>query len=60
MKIVLNIVGLVLFFFSVVWILQGTGVLPYGFMANQIVWVYHGLALEIASVAIILFANLRA
>jgi hypothetical protein len=43
MKWVLNILGVPLFLMGIVWILQGTGLYPMGFMAHQIKYTYAGI-----------------
>ena len=45
MKRVLLIVGVLCALLGIWWILQGTGVAPVGFMANQMPWAYRGMGL---------------
>ena len=45
LKIVLLIVGVLAALLGVWWICQGTGLVPIGFMANQMMWAYRGMAL---------------
>ena len=59
MKLVLNVVGVVFFLMAIIWILQGTGMLPYGFMANDMKWAILGQTLEIPAVGLLLFANIN-
>ena len=59
MKITLNIFGLLLMLFGVIWLLQGINVLPGSFMTGQIQWaVYGGIAI-IAGVALLVLAKRR-
>lgn len=59
MKITLNIFGLLLMLFGVIWFLQGINVLPGSFMTGQIQWaVYGGIAI-IAGVALLVLAKRR-
>lgn len=46
----MSILGILLGFW---WILQGTGLAPVGFMANQMVWAYRGMVLIILGGAIL-------
>jgi hypothetical protein len=39
------------------WILQGTGLAPVGFMANQMPWAYRGAALVIVGGAVLFFTR---
>jgi hypothetical protein len=48
-RIVLNIVGLILAFFGIVWILQGLGI--------HIKWVVIGAVVLVAAIAILISAN---
>jgi hypothetical protein len=57
MKIALNIVGVFLVFFGIIWFLQGINVLPGSFMTGQIRWaVYGGIAVA-AGIALLVAAN---
>jgi LPXTG-motif cell wall-anchored protein len=59
LKITLNIFGLLLMLFGVIWLLQGINVLPGSFMTGQIQWaVYGGIAI-IAGVALLVLAKRR-
>jgi LPXTG-motif cell wall-anchored protein len=59
LKITLNIFGLLLMLFGVIWFLQGINVLPGSFMTGQIQWaVYGGIAI-IAGVALLVLAKRR-
>ena len=39
------------------WILQGTGLAPVGFMANQMPWAYRGMGLLVTGAVLLLFAR---
>jgi LPXTG-motif cell wall-anchored protein len=50
MKIALNMTGIVLILFGVIWFLQGVNVLPGSFMTGQIQWaVYGGIAVVVGA-----------
>jgi hypothetical protein len=57
MKWVLNILGVILVLMGTVWILQGTGVYPVGFMARQMKYTYAGIVLDIIAVGLFILAN---
>jgi hypothetical protein len=57
MRIVLNIAGAVLVFFSGVWVLQGVNVLPGSFMSGQMRWAVRGGLAAIAGIALLLWVN---
>ncbi len=58
MKIAFNVVGALLLFVGIVWILQGIGVLPGSFMTGQSRWAIYGGVTFIAG-AVLLVANRR-
>lgn len=45
LRIALLVVGVLAALLGVWWICQGTGLVPIGFMANQMMWAYRGMAL---------------
>jgi hypothetical protein len=47
MKRLLAVIGVSMVLLGVWWILQGTGVVPVGFMANQMPWAYRGIGLAV-------------
>jgi hypothetical protein len=54
MRKLLNIIGALLVFFGVIWILQGINILPGSFMTGQIKWaVYGGIAAAIGVVILV-------
>jgi ribose 1,5-bisphosphokinase PhnN len=59
MKWVLNILGVPLFLMGIVWILQGTGLYPVGFMAHQIKYTYAGIVVDLIAIGLIVIANRR-
>jgi vacuolar-type H+-ATPase subunit I/STV1 len=59
MKWVLYILGLLLFLMGTVWILQGTGLYPVGFMAHQIKYTYAGIVLDFVAVGLFVLASRR-
>jgi hypothetical protein len=42
-----------------VWILQGLGIYPVGFMAHQIKYAYAGILVDIAAIVLFVLANRR-
>jgi hypothetical protein len=59
MKWVLNILAVFLALMGTVWILQGTGVFPVGFMANQSKWTFIGIVVDLLAVGLFILANRR-
>jgi len=57
MKLILTIVSLLAMALGVWWILQGTGVVPVGFMANQMPWAYRGAGLVVVGLLAFIFAR---
>jgi hypothetical protein len=41
------------------WILQGTGIVPVGFMANNMDWTYRGIALVVVGLIAFVFSRRR-
>jgi hypothetical protein len=59
MKWVLIILAVLLFLMGTVWILQGTGLYPVGFMANDLRYTYAGIGLDLLAVFLFLLAIRR-
>ena len=59
MKWILYILGVLMLLMGTVWILQGTGVFPVGFMANNMKYTYAGAVLDILAVGLLILANWR-
>lgn len=59
MKWIANIIGVILTLIGIFWVLQGTNIIPTGFMAGQRQWVFIGSVLGIAGIALLVYANLR-
>jgi hypothetical protein len=59
MKWVLNILGAFLLLMGTVWILQGTGLYPVGFMAHQMKYTYAGIVMDLVAVGLFIIANRR-
>lgn len=57
MKLILTIVSLLAMALGVWWILQGTGIVPVGFMANNMEWAYRGAALAVVGLIAFVFAR---
>ncbi len=57
MKIFLNIVGILLALFGIVWFLQGMNLMPGTPMSGQLIWVVIGVAVFIAGAGILFFGN---
>ena len=58
MRAVIRIIGILALLLGIWWILQGTGLAPVGFMANQMPWAYRGMGLVVTG-AVLLFATRR-
>ena len=59
MRVALNILGIVLVSFGLIWFLQGINVLPGSFMTGQIRWAVYGALAATAGAALLLAANRR-
>ncbi len=59
MKWIGDLVGVILTLVGIFWILQGTGVVPMGFMAHQVQWAIFGLVLGIVGVGLLVYVNRR-
>jgi uncharacterized membrane protein len=59
-KAVLRILGAIMVLMGVVWVGQGSGTFPYpasSFMIDQTPWIYYGLVLAVAGVAVMVAAR---
>jgi hypothetical protein len=59
MRVALNILGVILVFFGLIWLLQGINVLRGSFMTGQIRWAVCGAIAVAAGTALLLAANRR-
>ncbi len=59
MKRIGDIVGIFLTLIGIWWILQGTGIVPLGFMAHQLQWAVLGLVSAIVGVGLLVYLNWR-
>lgn len=59
MRLWLNMVAGVLLIVGAIWILQGANIVGGSFMTGQLTWLYIGIAVAIAGLGILLWANLR-
>jgi hypothetical protein len=59
MKWLLSIVGVVLVLLGGLWFLQGTNVVPVGFMAGHVQYALLGIAAVVVGLGLVLFANRR-
>ncbi len=59
MKWVLNILGVLLLLMGTVWILQGLGIYPVGFMAHQMKYAYAGIVVDVVAIGLFVVANRR-
>ena len=57
MRPVVTFLGLLTMLLGTFWVLQGTGIVPMGFMANDIAWAYRGAALFL--IALFAVAHVR-
>jgi len=59
MKWIGNIFGGLLALAGIGWILQGTGIVPVGLMANQIQYAYYGIVAIVIGIALVWWVNRR-
>ena len=59
MKWIPIVFGVLLFLMGTVWILQGTGVFPVGFMANDMKYTYIGIAVDLFAIGLVSFCRPR-
>ena len=59
MKWIFNILAVLMLVMGTVWILQGTGIFPVGFMARQMKYTYAGIVLDVIAVGLFIVANRR-
>lgn len=60
MKWIANIIGVLMILIGIIWILQGTNILPVGGMAGQGQWTFIGSLVGIAGLGLLLYVNRRA
>ena len=56
MKIALVVVGVLLLVIGSWWILQGTGIVPVGMMANHIQYAYLGIVVDLIAIVLLYVA----
>ncbi len=59
MKVILIILGVLLLLMCTVWILQGLGIYPVGFMARQMKYAYIGIVVDVVAVGLFVLASRR-
>ncbi len=59
MKWLLRLVGIVLGLLGVLWVLQGLGIVPIGFMAGHIQYALLGIAAFVVGLGLVLLTNRR-
>ncbi|MBV9043538.1 MAG: hypothetical protein JO348_00290 [Alphaproteobacteria bacterium] len=52
MRALLLAVGILAVLLGAWWICQGTGLVPVGFMANQMQWAYRGIGLVVGGIIV--------
>lgn len=57
MRTVFRTTAILAMLLGIWWILQGTGLAPVGFMANQMPWAYRGIALVVVGSAVLFFTR---
>jgi hypothetical protein len=57
MRVILIIVGVLLFLTGIVWILQGINVLPGSFMSGQIQYSFAGIVAAIIGIGLVVYAR---
>jgi hypothetical protein len=60
MKWIANIIGVIVTLIGIFWILQGTNIIPTGFMAGQSRWAVIGSVVGIAGISLLVYVNRRA
>jgi len=59
MKWIANGIGVILTLIGIFWILQGTDIIPTGFMAGQRQWILIGSVLGIAGIGLLVYVRQR-
>jgi hypothetical protein len=59
MRLWVNMVAVVLLLVGAIWILQGASIVGGSFMTGQLTWLYIGIAVAIAGLGMLLWANFR-
>ncbi len=57
MKWALNIIGAFLLLIGTLWILQGVGFYPVGYMAHQMKYAYYGIVVDMIAIGLFVLAN---
>lgn len=57
MRAIIRIIGILALLLGIWWILQGIGLAPVGFMANQMPWAYRGMGLVVTGAVLLLFSR---
>ena len=59
MKRIADIVGVILTLLGILWILQGTNIVPMGVMAGHSQWAIIGFVVGIVGIGLLVFVNRR-
>ncbi len=59
MKWLLDIIGIIIALLGVLWFLQGTNIVPVGFMAGHMQYAVLGVIAVVVGIGLIVFANRR-
>ena len=57
MRWIVNTIGVILTLIGIFWVLQGTNIIPTGFMAGQRQWVVIGSVVGIAGIGLLIYVN---
>ena len=57
MKWIANSIGVILTLIGIFWVLQGTNIIPTGFMAGQRQWVAMGSVAGIVGIGLLVYVN---
>lgn len=57
MRIVLSLLGILLFLAGCVWFMQGINILPGSFMTGSLMWAVIGVFVMVAGIAVLFTAN---
>lgn len=52
-------IGVILTLIGIFWVLQGTNIIPAGFMAGQRQWVFIGSVVGVAGIGLLVYVNRR-
>jgi len=57
LRVIVLVIGLLAILLGGWWVLQGTGIVPVGFMARHMEWAYRGVGLAVVGVIAVFFSR---